>query len=414
MFLFYASLGSWAITTGTFLLKSPDTGGLAYSTQQVGWIYSTFALGGMMATPLVGVLVDRLFRAEIVFGVFSIACGVLLFAAGNWCEASQPLALEAFRASSGNFDDPQVRAAADASFRTLFAIMLAQAFCLQISLTLCTVLSLRNLPDPSHQFSRTRMFGTVGWVLVCNTLGFFMLPTSPMPFHLGGVIAVVAGIYGFSLPATPPKGTGKGLGEAFGLPAFKLFRDRSFCTFIAVSLINSQMNQFYGVYGHRFLTDRGVPMPERWMTLGQIMEVACMFAIPLLNPKKNMKWLMLLGTLGGAVRAMAMLLGSDWLTLGLGVPMHGWSFAFYYVVAASFIDREAPPHLRASAQSIAAFVASGLGPWTGNMIAANVLDHYQDGNRIDWASVWVVPLIGSLLATVLFAVGFRTTKTHVH
>ena len=410
MFLFYASLGSWAVTASTFLLNSPDKGGLGYTTQQVGWIYSTFALGCMLATPLVGVLVDRLFRAEIVFALASIACAFLLSAAGNWCETSQPIAAAAFAEVGGNFDHPAMRAAASQSFRTLFAIMLAQSFCLQIALTLSTVLSLRNLPDPSHQFSRTRMFGTVGWVVVCNLIGFFMLPASPAPFHLAGVIALIAGLYGFSLPATRPKGTGKGLGEAFGLPAFKLFRDRSFCVFILVALLNAQMNQFYGVYGHRCLTDRGIATPERWMTLGQVVEVGCMFVIPLLNPKKHMKWLMLLGAAGGAVRAAAMLLGPDWLALGLGVPMHGWSFAFYFVVAASFIDREAPPHLRASAQAIVAFVSSGLGPWTGNLLASSVVDRYQVNNIIDWPSVWIVPLIGGLAASALFAFGFRGPK----
>lgn len=410
MFLFYASLGSWAVTAGTFLLKSPDAGGMGFTTQQVGWIYSTFALGGMLATPLVGLLVDRLFRADLVFAIASLACGGLLFAAGSWCETSQPLLNSAYAEAGNDFDHPLMRAAASESFRTLFAIMLMQSFCLQIALTVSTVLSLRNLPDPSHQFSRTRMFGTVGWVVVCNLIGFFMLPISPAPFFLGGFLAVVAGIYAFSLPATHPKGTGKGLGEAFGLPAFKLFRDRSFCTFILVALINAQMNQFYGVYGHRCLSDRGIATPERWMTLGQVIEVFCMFAIPLLNPKKNMKWLMLLGASGGAVRSLAMMAGPDWLALGLGVPMHGWSFAFYYIVAASFIDREAPPHLRASAQAIAAFVSSGLGPWTGNMIAAAVLDRFQSGNVIDWPTVWIVPLVGSSLATALFAFGFRTPK----
>jgi MFS family permease len=408
MFLFYASLGSWNVTAGTFLLKSPDDGGMGFTTQQVGWIYSTVALGALFATPLVGLLVDRLFRAEIVFAIACIACGFLLVAAGSWCETSRPLLIGAFAEAGKDFDSPLMRAAATESFRTLFVIMLVQAFCLQIALTLCTVLSLRNLPDPSHQFSRTRLFGTLGWVVVCNLIGFFMLPISPAPFYLAGGIAILAGLYAFTLPATHPKGTGKGLGEAFGLPAFKLFRDRSFCTFILVALLNAQMNQFYGVYGHRCLTDRHIGTAERWMTLGQVVEVGCMFAIPLLNPKSNMKWLMLLGAGGGAVRSIAMMAGPDWLALGLGVPMHGWSYAFYYIVAASFIDREAPPHLRASAQAIAAFVSSGLGPWTGNMIAATAIDRYQTENIIDWPSVWVVPLIGSSLATMIFAIGFRT------
>ena len=96
------------------------------------------------------------------------------------------------------------------------------------------------------------------------------------------------------------------------------------------------------------------------------------------------------------------------IVLAVGVPMHGLSFALYFVVAATFIDREAPPTLRASAQAIAAFVSSGLGPWTGNLMASTVVDHYRTGRTIDWSSVWMVPLMGSLVATVLFAVFFRT------
>lgn len=133
-----------------------------------------------------------------------------------------------------------------------------------------------------------------------------------------------------------------------------------------------------------------------------------MFAIPLLNPKRNMKWLMLIGAAGGTVRAAAMIGGDPAWILALGVPMHGWSFAFYFVVAATFIDREAPPTLRASAQAIAAFVSSGLGPWTGNLMAAAVVDRHRVGRTIDWPAVWMVPLLGCLFASLLFLIFFRT------
>ena len=42
-------LGSWAVTLSTFLMSSPLRGGLNFSTHEVGWIYSTFAFGGMAA-----------------------------------------------------------------------------------------------------------------------------------------------------------------------------------------------------------------------------------------------------------------------------------------------------------------------------------------------------------------------------
>ena len=438
MFLTYFSLGSWAVTAGTYLMSAPVKGGLNFTTEQVGWIYSTFAIGAMLATPLVGLLVDRLFRADRVFAAAACACGLCLLSASLWCERCFPDIEDAYgklmaeevvdgvplseHPQRGDADPPEtvkaayerinnapeMRDATSHAFAPLFCIMLLQSFCLLIALTLTTVLSLRNLPDPGHQFARTRMFGTVGWVAVGLVMGAIVRPISAEPFLLASLAMLLVGVYGFTLPRTPPKGKGKSLGEAFGLPAFKLFRDRSFVVFIGVALLTAQMNQFYGVYGHRYLTDLGLPKPERWMTIGQILEIGCMFALPLLDPKRNMKWLMLVGVGASALRAGAMIGGKMSIVLAVGVPMHGLSFALYFVVAATFIDREAPPTLRASAQAIAAFVSSGLGPWTGNLMASTVVDHYRTGRTIDWSSVWMVPLMGSLVATVLFAVFFRT------
>lgn len=426
MFLAFFALGSWGVTTGTFLMSAPTQGGLNFSTEQVGWIYSTFAIGGMLATPLLGILVDRLFRADRVLAVASLACGTFLLAANLWCDRSFPeiqsvyqgllqsettagiSASELRDAQERINDSPEMRTAVSKAFVPLFVIMLLQSFCGQITLTLCTVLALRNLSDPSHQFARTRMFGTVGWVVVGLAMGAILQPISAQPFLLAAATSFVLGLYGFTLPKTAPKGHGKSLAEAFGFPAFKLFKDRSFIAFIVVALLTTQMNQFYGVFGHRFLTDMGLVKPERWMTIGQVVEVACMFAIPLLDPKRNMKWLMLLGCFGSTVRAAAMIGGNtDWI-LALGVPMHGWSFAFYFVVAATFIDREAPPTLRASAQAIAAFITGGLGPWTGNLMASAVVDRNRVGTAIDWPAVWIVPSIGCLIASVLFLLFFRT------
>jgi MFS family permease len=398
----------------------------------------------MLANPLVGILADRLFAAQRVYFVACGLCGLLLLLAGWWCQQSFPRVEQTYREAASavtvqgrpvielwqerqlnpaQFDEDQrqelrealqlvndstaVRHEGALTFRILFGIMLAQAVALQIGLTLTTVISLRNLPDPSHDFSRTRMWGTVGWVVVGWMLGLTVEIRSAEPFYLAGILALLVSGYAFSLPHTPPKGRGKSLGEAFGLPAFRLFRDRSFVVFLIVAYVASVMNQFYGVYGHKLLTDWQVQGVERWMTVGQILEVGVMFTIPLLKPKKTMKWLMLLGLLGWTLRGLALTTGSVNWALGLAVPMHGWSFAFYFIVAATYIDREAPPHLRASAQAIVAFVASGLGPWSGNMLAAWVVDHYRTGETIDWPSVWIGPTICCSLLFCGFLIWFK-------
>lgn len=397
MLLFYASLGAWAVTAGTYLGKPHGEGGLGFSEAQVGWIFSTFAIGGLIANPFVGVLVDRLFRAERVFGVASIIGGSFLVAARSWCQSCE-LSLQPDSDS----------AAIESAFRILFAIMLAYSVFLQIALPLCTVLSLRNLPDPTMQFSRTRMWGTIGWIAIGLLLPLLVAVRSADPFGLAGLIMIACGAYGLTLPTTRPKGTAKGLTEAFGVPALKMFRKRSFGVYLAVAFALAVLNQFYAVHGHRFLTERGWNHPEQWMTFGQIVEVGCMFAIPMLKPKESMKWLMLAGALGGALRGAALAWGSDWMVFAVGVPMHGWHFALYFIVAATYVDREAPGHLRGSAQAIGAFVNGGLGPLIGNRLAALVLESGRIDGQFDWTAFWLWPLVGCLLASLAFLIGFRT------
>jgi hypothetical protein len=145
------------------------------------------------------------------------------------------------------------------------------------------------------------------------------------------------------------------------------------------------------------------------MTIAQAVEVGCMFVIPLLRPRDWVRPLMLLGMVGFLLRSAAAVTMSPTVVVALAVPMHGWSYAFFSIVAATFIDREAPPHLRASTQAMVSFVSAGVGPWVGNMVAAAVVDAHRVGTTIDWAPVWQVPMIGSTILTVVFAACFRPT-----
>lgn len=402
MFLFYSSLGAWAVTIATYLKKpaAAADGGLNFDGHQVGLIFSTFAIGGVLANPLVGLLADRLFRADRLFSVMSIACGLFLVGAWQWCGLREPVL------AAANSDT--LKAETDVTFYGLFAVMLAYSLCLQVAIPLVAVISLRNLPDPPRQFSRTRLWGTVGWIAVGLVMGLVIAPVSSQPFLMAAVLSAAVGVYGFSLPNTPPKGGGKTLGEAFGLPALGLFQHRSFGVYILVGLTLSVMNQFYGTHGHTYLSEAGWVGAERWMVIGQVVEVGCMFVIPLLDPKRSMKWLMLAGAIGGMVRGLTMAWGHPIAVMAVGVPMHGWQFAFYFITAQTFVDRLAPPHLRASAQAIAAFVGGGLGPLLGNFLAAQVLTANRTPDGPDWTAIWMVPAVGCGFAAVAFGVLFRT------
>jgi hypothetical protein len=444
MFAFYFPVGAWVITFSTYLMSAPIKGGLNFTTAQVGLIYSSYAFGGMLAPLAIGVLTDRLFRAERVLGVASLISAGILLAAAGWCDAAFPRmdgvyreaasrqlvaglpALEQLARLNGHHepaaerlredvrraldrvnDDPAVRRTAADTFRPLFALMLGYCVCMQLALTLTTVIGLRNLPDPAHQFSRVRLFGTVGWIVSGVVIESFFRPATTDVLYIGAAGTAFIGVYAFTLPATRPLGGGRSVFEAFGLPALSLFKDRSFIVFAGIAFLATAMNQFYVVYAHRYLTDHGVPAPALVMTFAQVVEVACMAALPFLRPKDWMKALMLFGLAGYTLRSLV--LASGWMpaVIALGVPMHGWGYTFFFLVAATYLDREAPPHLRGSAQGIITFVSGGIGVLAGNSFSALIVDRYREGTVIDWTPVWEVPLVICAASFLVFAVLFK-------
>lgn len=446
MLLFYFSLGAWVVTLSTFLMSAPIRGGLNFTTAEVGLVYSTFAFGGMLAPLAIGVLTDRLFRAERVLGAACLASAALLMLAGRTCDETFPRMDSAYRAAAevrlvdgrpaleqlarldahevpdaevGPLrervraalddvnDDPTVRRVAADAFTRLFLLMLAYCVCTQLALTLTTVVALRNLPEPAHTFAHVRLFGTVGWIAAGLAVGWFLRPDAGDVLYLAAAGAAVTGAYVLTLPPTPPRGTGRSAAEVFGLPALRLFLDRSFVVFVLVAFVATTMNQFYVVYGHRYLSDLGVPRAVQVMTLAQVMEVGCMFALPVLAPGRRMKLLLAVGLGGYAVRGLVMAVGWVPAVVALGVPMHGWGYAFFFVVAATYIDREAPPHLRGSAQGIITFVAGGIGALAGNIVAGWVVDRYRVGTVIDWRPVWEVPLAVCAATLVVFLALFH-------
>jgi nucleoside transporter len=395
MFLLYFSLGSWAVTLTTYLSKPLAEGGLGYSPWLVGWTYSTFAFAGMIAPICIGPLADRWFRAERVLVVSSLVAGVLLGAAGVWCQTQQ----HAIATATDSVAETRL------TFYVLFAILLVYCFFLQLSLTLTNVMTHRNHPLGSQGYSRTRLWGTVGWIVAGNVLGWVLQPISAEPLYLASASSILLGFFALTLPKTSPLSR-----ETKLLPALRLFRIPSFCVFVFAAFMATVTNQFYGVHGHRTLTDMGVNRPEQILTIGQVVEVVCMFVIPWLLPEKRLKFLMLLGLIGWVVRGLVMSYGGVEAIIAVAVPMHGWSFAFFFVVAQTYLKRTASPDLMAGTQGIVQFISGGAGAWIGNVIAGQVIAVYSLENHIDWAAVWVTPMLGCMLATVVFVLFFHAPK----
>jgi len=399
MFLQYFGLGAWVVPLTRYLQTLAVNGGMEFSPPQVAAVYTTFAIGALVAPLVVGLLADRWFAVERVIAATHAAMAAVMGAAAWWCDAH---------------DGPAADAAA--AVGPLFGLLLGYAVGCQITLTLTNVIAFRNLDDRASVFWYVRLVGTFGWIVAGFVVGWALDPVSAAPLYLAAAASAFLAVFALYLPHTPPKGYGRPVREVIGLPALKLFGNRSFVVFAVVGFVGSMMNQFYTLFTSRYLHDLGVypdlgPLgtwkPEVVMTLAQWCEMACMAATPFLLGRLGLKRLMVIGAAGWLLRNVVLYAGGMPWVVAVALPMHGWSYAFYTLVGAHFVDREAPAHLRAGAQALVTFLSHGPAILAGNYLAGQVVAAHRVGAATDWPSVWVVPLVGYVAALVVFAALFR-------
>src|SRR5262245_1616026 len=395
MFGQYVVLGAWVVPLATYLLARPDDGGLGFTPAQTAWIYSTTALVGLFSSLLLGLLADRLFAAQRLLGVLHLAGAGILFAAGRFCSAQQ----EALR--SGD--------APGSAFPVLMALMVANAFVTMLTLALCNVTGFRNLREPKKSFGSVRMYGTLGWIAVNLGIDLFGTAVSAQPLFVAAAESAVMGLYCFTLPHTPPSRVGHGWSEAIGLPALKMFRDPGFRVLIASALCMSAVQQFFTVYANPYLRELGAAKPMALQTLAQVSEVVCLAALPVVLARLGFKVTLALAVLGWVVRNAIFATGSLPFIALVGLPLHGVCFTFFFVVTNVYVDRHAPSHLRASAQGILAFTASGVGVLLGNFVSARALEMSRADAGTSWAGFWLVPAAVAGVVFLLFVTCCRET-----
>ena len=384
MFLQYAIWGAWAPVLSSYLIND-----LGFSGGQVGWIYALLPLATILSPFVGGQVADRWFATEKVIGALAFTGGVLLLVVSRTTD-----------------------------FGAMAALMLLYCLVYAPTLALTNSIAMINLRDSEAEFGRIRVWGTLGWIAAGWALtGWRSLVdagtvarVAPDTLVLAGLLSLVMGLQALTLPATPPRK--EGVRPWAFLESLKMLRDRDFLVFVAITFVVATELEFYYILTAPFLQSERIGVSATnvpaVMTIAQLAEIFVMaFLLPYALKRWGMRRTLAVGVIAWPVRYVVFAIGAPaWLVIA-SLALHGLCYVFFFVAAFIYVDKVAPPDVRASAQSLIAVVALGLGRFLGSLFAGRVRDVFTTGAQTHWTLVFLVPCALTVLCAAAFLLFFR-------
>ena len=401
MFLQFFIWGVWYVPMWTFL------GTLEIEASLRGTAYAATGVAAIISPFIVGMIADRFFPTQKVYGWLHILGGASLFMIGQ-----------------------------STSWENFYPYLLLHLVFYMPTLALANSLSFQNMMDPQREFPPIRTLGTIGWIASGILVGssFFengiyhlswpaFLGGNPPPngwssiaytsgtFEIGAIASFALGLYAFSLPNTPPKMKGKtvSVGEILGLKAFRLMKDRSFAVFIFCSFLTCIPLSFYFQSANGFLKEMGISNSEGVMTLGQVSEIFFLLLVPYFFRKLGVKKMLMVGMFFWVLRYI-LFANADAQThalLYLGVIFHGICYDFFFVTGQLYVDKVAPQDIRSSAQGFIAFVTLGAGMFVGGELNGWWNSKQELATGMNWETIWYFPAIMAGIVLLIFFFMFR-------
>ena len=382
--------GAWLISLGAYMIVT-----LGFSGGQVGSIYATMGVASLFMPGLMGIIADRWLNAERLYGVLHLAgAGLLLWAS--------------------TVED----------FDTLYTIMLLNAMVYMPTIALNNAVSYRVLEqsglDVIQKFPPIRVWGTVGFIVAMWMVDLAGWTKSALQLYISAGAAVFLGIYGFTMPKCPPDRSvrQRSIVTALGLDAFVLFRRTQMLVFFVFAMMLGAALQITNAFGGAFLADFagtypdsfGVQHPNILISISQISETLFILTIPFFLQRFGIKIVMLISIFAWVFRFGLFAVGDPgaglWM-LVLSMIIYGMAFDFFNISGSLYVDREAEPKIRASAQGLFMVMTNGLGAFLGSMGAGMVVDHFTIDGVKDWPSIWFTFAGYALVLGLLFPFLFR-------
>lgn len=392
-FLQFFVWGSWLTTIGAYWFQTRH-----WSGAEFGAIFSTMGIASLFMPAITGIIADKWVRAERLYGVLHLlGAGLLLLVP--------------------TIDKPS----------TLFWLMLLNMCCYMPTIALSITVAYNALKaegaDIIKVYPPIRVWGTVGFIAAMWIVSLLHLETTPGQFRVAAVAAVLLGVYAFTLPPCPPRDTRHtALIDVLGLRSFALFKSYKMATFFLFAMALGAALQLTNAYGDTFLHDFGkvdaykglltVRYPNIVLSISQMSETLFILAIPFFLKRFGIKTVMLISMVAWVLRFGLFAYGNPaellWMIV-LSNIVYGMAFDFFNISGSLFVEGQADPKIRASAQGLFMLMTNGVGAVLGSSISGMLIDRYFTGAQgaLAWHGIWLSFAAYALVVAVLFAVLFR-------
>ncbi|WP_277632337.1 nucleoside permease [Avrilella dinanensis] len=394
-FLQFFVWGAWLITIANFWFGTKGWDGT-----QFGLVFATMGFASIFMPTLTGIVADRWINAEKLYGALHILYGLTLFYLTT-------------------IDNPTT------FIYVMFAAMCFYMPTISLSNSVSYSVLKSNNFDVVKVFPPIRVWGTVGFIVAMWVVNLTGNKASENQFYIAGIMAVILGVYAFTLPKVRPQNLTKenaSISETLGLGAFKLFVNYKMALFFIFSMFLGGALQLTNAYGDVFL-DEFKHFPEHVdsfvvkystiiMSISQISETLFILAIPFFLKKFGIKKVMLFSMIAWVLRFGFFAYGSpDGFGLSLIIlscVVYGMAFDFFNISGSLFVETNTTAKIRSSAQGLFMMMTNGFGAVLGSVVSGWAIEKYftHDGVR-DWYSIWISFAIYAFIIAVLFAVLFK-------
>jgi hypothetical protein len=183
-------------------------------------------------------------------------------------------------------------------------------------------------------------------------------------------------------------------------------------------------SQFYYAYGNVFFNWVGMASPAAKMTLGQGVEVLCMFVLPAVLLRLSIGASIAVGMATWTVRFALLTAGSDASSLQnamlyAAIMLHGAAFTLVTISLQLDVDRCAGRRRRATAQGLLSVATLGIGSFLGALTAGVagarwLPEEIGQATSAGWRQFWLAPGIASAAIMVIALIALPRDKDLRH